>query len=53
MLARGHPFIVSAKNVAMFTSAYQADPEILLGCILVSGTLETSSWHQEVGSRYV
>lgn len=42
MLARGEPFVVHPSEVAKCTSAYQTDPEILLGCIIVSGTLDTA-----------
>jgi hypothetical protein len=43
MLARGEPFIVDPREVVKTTSAYQTDPEILLGCIIVSGTLDTAA----------
>ena len=42
MLARGEPFIVHPREVAKCTAAYNTDPEILLGCIIVSGTLDTA-----------
>ena len=42
MLARGEPFVVHPREVAKITAAYQTDPEILLGCIVVSGTLDTA-----------
>jgi len=42
MLARGEPFVVHPREVAKVTAAYQTDPEILLGCIVVSGTLDTA-----------
>jgi len=42
MLARGEPFVVDPREVAKITAAYQTDPEILLGCIVVSGTLDTA-----------
>jgi hypothetical protein len=40
-LAGGEPFIVHPHEVAKSTAAYQTDPEILLGCIIVSGALDT------------
>jgi hypothetical protein len=43
LLARGEPFIVHPREVAKCTQAYQTDPEILLGCIIVSGTLDTAA----------
>lgn len=41
-LARGEPWIVHPREVAKSTAAYRTDPEILLGCIIVSGTLDTA-----------
>jgi len=43
MLARGEPFIVHPAEVAKFTAAYETDPEIILACIIESGTLDTSA----------
>ena len=43
MLARGEPFIVLPAEVAKATATYQTDPEIILGCIIVSGTLDTAA----------
>jgi hypothetical protein len=40
-LAGGEPFIVHPREVAVTTAAYQTDPEILLGCIIVSGARDT------------
>jgi len=40
MLARGEPFIVHPAQVAKLTAAYETDPEILLACIIESGTLD-------------
>jgi hypothetical protein len=40
-LARGEPFVVSPKEVAKVTGAYQADPEILLGRMSVGGARDT------------
>jgi hypothetical protein len=34
----GRPYIVSPREVAKTTQAYRTDPEILLACIIVSGT---------------
>jgi hypothetical protein len=42
LLARGEPFVVHPAEVAKCTAAYQTDPEILLACIIVSGTLDTA-----------
>jgi hypothetical protein len=42
LLACGEPFVVHPREVAKTTAAYQTDPEILLGCIIVSGTLDTA-----------
>ena len=41
-LARGEPWVVHPAEVAKATAAYQTDPEILLGCIIVSGTPDTA-----------
>jgi hypothetical protein len=41
LLASGQPMVVEPKQVAMITGDYRTDPEILLGCIIVSGTLDT------------
>jgi hypothetical protein len=43
LLARGEPFVVHPREAAKTTKAYQTDPEILLGCIIVSGTLDTAA----------
>jgi hypothetical protein len=43
LLARGQPFIVAPRDVVKTTAAYQSDPEILLACIIVSGTLDTAA----------
>jgi hypothetical protein len=43
LLARGEPFIVDPREVVKTTAAYQTDPEILLACIIVSGTLDTAA----------
>jgi hypothetical protein len=43
LLAQGEPFIVAPREVVKTTAAYQTDPEILLGCIIVSGTLDTAA----------
>jgi len=43
LLAQGEPFIVAPREVVKATAAYQTDPEILLGCIIVSGTLDTAA----------
>jgi hypothetical protein len=43
MLARGEPFIVQRAEVAKFTAVYETDPEIILACIIESGTLDTSA----------
>jgi hypothetical protein len=43
MLARGEPYIVHPSEVAKFTAVYETDPEILLACIVESGTLDTSA----------
>jgi hypothetical protein len=40
-LAGGEPFIVHPREAAKSTAAYQTDPEILLGCIIVSGARDT------------
>jgi hypothetical protein len=40
-LAGGEPFIVHPREVAKCTGAYQTDPEVLLGCIIVSGARDT------------
>lgn len=42
MLARGEPFLVHPSELAKSTAAYQTDPEILLGCMIVSGSLDTA-----------
>lgn len=45
ILAKGEPFIVAASEVTkvmQLQSFYQSDPEIILGCIIVSGTLDTA-----------
>jgi hypothetical protein len=42
ILARGEPFIVAPAEVAKCITSYQTDPEIILGCIIVSGTLDTA-----------
>jgi hypothetical protein len=42
LLASGKPFIVAAREVAKCTKDYRTDPEIVLGCIIVSGTLDTA-----------
>jgi (p)ppGpp synthase/HD superfamily hydrolase len=41
LLARGEPFVMHPREVAKATKAYQTDPEILLACIIVSGTQDT------------
>jgi hypothetical protein len=41
-LARGQPFIVAPREVAKCTKDYRTDPEVILGCIIVSGTLDTA-----------
>ena len=41
--ARGEPWVVHPKEVAKSTAAYQTDPEILFGCIIVSGTLDSAA----------
>jgi hypothetical protein len=38
LLAKGEPFVVQPREVAKCTAAYQTDPEILLGCMIVSGS---------------
>lgn len=43
MLARGEPFIVHPAEVAKFTAVYETDPEIILACIVESGTFDTSA----------
>lgn len=43
LLARGEPVVVHPEEVAKCTAAYESDPEILLGCIVVSGTLDTAA----------
>jgi hypothetical protein len=43
MLARGEPFIVAAREVSKVTKAYRTDPEIILGCIIVSGSFDTAA----------
>jgi hypothetical protein len=42
ILASGQPFIVATREVAKCTKSYRTDPEVLLGCIIVSGTLDTA-----------
>jgi hypothetical protein len=42
-LARGEPFVVAAAEVAKCMAAYRTDPEILLGCMIISGTLDTAT----------
>jgi hypothetical protein len=42
-LARGEPFVVAPTEVAKSTKAYKTDPEVILGCIIVSGTLDTAA----------
>jgi hypothetical protein len=42
ILASGQPFIVATKEVEKITKEYRTDPEIILGCIIVSGTLDTA-----------
>ena len=42
ILASGQPFVVSPKEVVKCMPAYDSDPEIILGCIIVSGTLDTA-----------
>jgi hypothetical protein len=41
-LGRGEPWVVHPAEVAKSTAAYQTDREILLACIIVSGTLDTA-----------
>jgi hypothetical protein len=42
LLSSGKPFIVHPREVAKCTAAYRTDPEVLLGCIIVSSTLDTA-----------
>jgi (p)ppGpp synthase/HD superfamily hydrolase len=42
-LARGEPWVVHPAEVAQSMATYQTDPEILLACIIVSGTLDTAA----------
>jgi hypothetical protein len=42
LLVSGQPCIVAPKEVAKCTKDYRTDPEVLLGCIIVSGTLDTA-----------
>jgi hypothetical protein len=42
LLASGRPWIVPPEEVAKCTKAYSTDPEILLACIVISGTLDTA-----------
>jgi hypothetical protein len=42
MLAADRPYVVHPREVAKCTKEFAADPEIILGCIVVSGTLDTS-----------
>jgi hypothetical protein len=43
ILAWGEPFIVAAREVAkVMQPFYPSDPETILGCIIVSGTLDTA-----------
>ena len=43
--ARDEPFLVHLREAAKAAAAYQTDPEILLGCMIVSGagTLDTGA----------
>ena len=42
LLDSGKPWLVHPREVAKCTSAFDTDPEILLGCIVVSDTLDTA-----------
>ena len=42
LLEKGQPFIVSPMEAEKVFKGYETSPEVLLACIVVSGTLDTA-----------